>query len=41
MMNKSKAKYAYTMLDLETEIDESVLQKLNAINGVQRVRVIK
>ena len=41
MMNKSKAKYAYTMLDLETEIDENVLQKLNAINGVQRVRVIK
>lgn len=41
MMNKSKAKYAYTMLDLETDIDDSVLQKLNAINGVQRVRVIK
>ena len=41
MMNKSKAKYAYTMLDLETDIDGSVLQKLNAINGVQRVRVIK
>lgn len=41
MMNKSKEKYAYTMLDLETDIDESVLKKLNAIKGVQRVRVIK
>lgn len=41
MMNKSKAKYAYTMLDLETDIDADVLEKLHAIHGVQRVRVIK
>lgn len=41
MMNKSKEKYAYTMLDLENDIDDLTLQKLNAIKGVLRVRVIK
>ena len=41
MTNKSKDKYAYTLLDLETTPDEACIQKLNAINGVLRVRVIK
>ena len=41
MMNKSKEKYAYTMLDLENDIDDLTLQKLNAIKGILRVRVIK
>lgn len=41
MTNKSKDKYAYTLIDLETEVDETTLQKLNAIKGMMRVRMIK
>ena len=41
MTNKSKDKYAYTLIDLETDIDDITLQKLNAIKGMMRVRVIK
>lgn len=41
MMNKSKDKYAYTLIDLETEVDEPTIQKLKAIKGMMRVRVIK
>lgn len=41
MTNKSKDKYAYTLIDLETEVDDITLQKLNAIKGMMRVRVIK
>lgn len=41
MTNKSKDKYAYTLIDLETEVDEPTLQKLNAIKGMMRVRVIQ
>lgn len=40
MTNKSKDKYAYTLMDLESSPDEMVIQKLNAIEGVLRVRVI-
>lgn len=41
MTNKSKDKYAYTMLDLENKADDDTIQKLNAIKGVLRVRVVK
>ena len=41
MTNKSRDKVAYTMLDLETPADEITIQKLNAIKGVLRVRVIR
>lgn len=41
MTNKSKDKYAYTMLDLESKADDATIQKLNAIKGVLRVRVVK
>ena len=41
MTNKSREKYAYTLLDLETSPDAMSIQKLNAIKGVVRVRVIK
>ena len=40
MTNKSRDKYAYTLLDLENEPDSITIQKLNAIKGVLRVRVI-
>lgn len=41
MTNKSKGKFAYTLLDLENNIQESTVQKLDAIDGVCRVRVVK
>ena len=41
MTNKSRDKYAYTPLDLETKVDEVTIEKLAAIKGVCRVRVVK
>ena len=41
MTNKSRDKYAYTLLDLETKVDEVTIEKLAAIKGVCRVRVVK
>lgn len=41
MTNKSRDKYAYTLIDLEAAPDSVSIQKLNAIKGVVRVRVIK
>ncbi len=40
MTNKSRDKYAYTLLDLDHEPDGSVMERLNGINGVLRVRMI-
>lgn len=40
MTNKSRDKYAYTLLDLEKVPDESTIQKLNDIQGILRVRVV-
>ena len=41
MLNRSKKDYAYTILDTEGDIDNSIIEKLRAIEGVLRVRVIK
>lgn len=41
MTNKSRDKYAYTLLDLESKVEEDAVQKLREIKGVLRVRVIK
>ena len=40
MTNKSKDKYAYTLMDLDHEPAEAVIEKLKAIEGVLRVRVL-
>ena len=40
MTNKSRDKFAYTLLDLEHTPDDIMVQKLNAIEGVLRVRLI-
>lgn len=40
MTNKSKDKYAYTLMDLDHSPSEDVIRKLNEIDGVLRVRVI-
>ncbi len=41
MTNKSRDKYAYTLLDLQSSPEADVIQKLKDIKGVLRVRVIK
>ena len=41
MTNKSKGRFAYTMMDLDTDVPDVLLQRVRAINGVCRVRVIK
>lgn len=41
MTNKSKGEVAYTMLDIEAPASEEIIQKLQSIAGVFRVRVVK
>ena len=41
MVNKSKGNYAYTMIDVETSLSKEIIEKLEAIKGVFRVRVVK
>ena len=40
MTNKSKKEYAYTMIDVENQICDEIVEKLNKIKEVLRVRVI-
>ncbi|HEX3026006.1 MAG TPA: phosphoglycerate dehydrogenase [Clostridia bacterium] len=41
MLNKSKKEYAYTMLDIDGEAIDKAVEKLRAIDGIIRVRVIR
>ena len=41
MMNKSRGDFAYSLLDLDASISEDVVAKLEAIEGVLKVRVVK
>ena len=41
MTNKSRNDYAYSLLDLDAPISAEVVEKLAAIDGVLKVRVIK
>ncbi|MCH5275233.1 MAG: phosphoglycerate dehydrogenase [Lachnospiraceae bacterium] len=41
MTNKSKGNVAYTMLDVESPATTQIVEKLSAIDGVFRVRVVK
>ncbi|MEG2641224.1 MAG: phosphoglycerate dehydrogenase, partial [Eubacterium sp.] len=41
MTNKNKGEYAYTMIDVDSEVTDVVKQELKAIEGVTRVRVLK
>ncbi len=41
MTNKSRGDVAYTLMDADQEVSESVVEKLKAIDGVTSVRVIK
>ncbi len=41
MSNKSRDSYAYTVVDLDTRIDRTVIDDVKALKGVIRVRVIE
>ncbi len=41
LLSKSKGEFAYTMLDLDDEVTTDIANKLAAIDGVLRVRVVK
>lgn len=41
MMNKSRGEVAYTMLDVETTPSKDIIERLQSIDGVFRVRVVK
>ena len=40
MTNKSRGEYAYSVFDLNTEVDDAVVAELKAVGGVLRVRVL-
>jgi D-3-phosphoglycerate dehydrogenase len=41
MINKSKGNFAYTLLDVDSFVSESTTDRLSAIEGVLKVRLIK
>ena len=40
-MNKSKGEFAYTLMDVEATVTDELLEKIKAIEGVIRVRIVK
>jgi D-3-phosphoglycerate dehydrogenase len=40
MINKSKNEYAYTLIDLNTQVSGSVLEKVRSINDMIRLRTL-
>jgi len=41
MTNKSRGDFAYTMMDIAASADDKIIERLNGIEGVFRVRVVK
>ena len=40
MINKSRGEYAYTMIDVDSEVKDTVVEELEKVEGVKKVRVI-
>ena len=40
MINKSRGEYAYTMIDVDADVKENVVEELEKVEGVKKVRVI-
>jgi D-3-phosphoglycerate dehydrogenase len=40
LLNKSRGEYAYTLIDAEGAVDESLIRKIRAIDGVLSARVV-
>ena len=41
MTNKSRGDYSYALIDVDSPVTEDVVEKLKAIDGVLKVRIIK
>ena len=41
MTNRSRGEYAYSMFDLESTVSQDIISKLEAIDGVLKVRVMQ
>ena len=41
MQNASRDKYAYTLMDIDTRITDAALNRIRAIEGMLRVRIVK
>lgn len=41
MINKSRGEYAYCVFDIAAEATQTLVEKLNAIDGVLKVRIVK
>ncbi|MBL7575328.1 D-3-phosphoglycerate dehydrogenase [Peptoniphilus asaccharolyticus DSM 20463] len=41
LLNRHKGDWAYTMIDIDSEVNEGLKEKLNGIDGVVRVRFMK
>ena len=41
LVDKSRGEYAYSLIDVATEVSAELVDKLNAIDGVLKVRVVK
>jgi len=41
MINKSKGEYAYTLIDVDSDVNGNILEPIQAIEGVLRVRIVK
>ena len=41
MSNKSRGDYAYTLIDLEDEIEDAIVSKIEKLDGVIRVRIVR
>ncbi|MDO5539052.1 MAG: phosphoglycerate dehydrogenase [Eubacteriales bacterium] len=41
MANQSKGEYAYTLIDLDTPVTQGVVDRMKAVEGVLKIRVLK
>ena len=41
LTNKSRDKYAYTVIDIDTRITDEALERIREIIGMHRVRIVK
>ena len=41
MTNKSRKEYAYTMIDVDTEVSSELEEQIASVSGVLKVRVIR
>ena len=41
MTNKSRKEYAYTMIDVDSEVSAELEEQISAVGGVLKVRVIR